>query len=175
MLSVNDSKIEHRKLILLARFGAGFVQNELIPEIEEYSLKYKVGTPLINEFQKNRLSQNSMYFHHSYAYADIPVGQEYDVIARFDRGKIQPDSVMECKTKVLHFFSQYRISLLEYANHGHHENCLIQFKNGIPAMIYELYEINEKKPMDVGQELCLCSYETLLAAMGKSACTHGTN
>lgn len=33
MLSVENSKIEHRKLILLARFSPHFTQNKLIPEI----------------------------------------------------------------------------------------------------------------------------------------------
>lgn len=102
-----------------------------------------------------------MYFHHSYAYADIPTGQEYDVIALSKYGKIQKDSVIECKTRVLNFFTAYKTQLIESAAHGHHQNSLIEFQDGIPAMINELYEIAEKVSIDVRQEICLCSYETL--------------
>lgn len=163
MLSVNQSKIAQQKLILLARFSPTYVQNELIPEIERYSIQYGVKTQTIDEFQNNKSLEKCMYFHHSYAYADIPAGQEYDMIARLEKGKIQPSSVMECKTKVLHFFSAYRIQLMEYANHGHHENCLIQFINGIPDIIYELSEIADKKPLETEAKICLCSRETLQA------------
>jgi hypothetical protein len=164
MLPISKVEMSERKLILLARYQPEFSRNILIPEIEKNS-KPSDFCPqtLIDEFQKNKYAKNSMYFHHSYAYADIPVGQEYDVIAFSKNWRIQRDSVIECKTKVLNFFTAFKTQLIPFASHGHHENSLIQFQEGIPAMIKEIYEIAEMKPMDIGLEICLCSFETLWA------------
>jgi len=167
MRPVSKTRISERKLILLARYRPAFSQTVLIPEIEANSSPTEIcPSALIDEFQRNKHAKNSLYFHHSYAYADIPTGQEYDIIAFFKNGKIQQDSVIECKTRVLHFFTAYKTQLITFADHGHHQNCLIQFEAGIPAMIRELYEITEMKPIDIGAEICLCSYETLQAECG---------
>ena len=164
MQSIGKTEIYQRKLILLARFGLLFAQDELIPEIEQSSKPSDICPKrILDEYQINKHAGNSMYFHHSYAYADIPTGQEYDIIAFSQYGKIQMDSVIECKTKVLNFFTAYKTQLIEFADHGHHQNSLIQFQDGIPEMIYELYEITEKVSIDVRQEICLCSHETLWA------------
>lgn len=105
-----------------------------------------------------------MYIHHSHAYADMPIGQEYDIIARFSKGVIVTDSILRCKTTVLAFFSAYRTQPFPYASHGHHENSLIQFQNGIPEMIFVLYEITDKTTsLEYTPKIVLCSYETLLA------------
>jgi len=162
MLPVSESKISERKLILQARYHPAFARDILIPEIEKNSKPSELCPPAVIEaFQRNKQAVNSMFFHHSYAYADIPAGQEYDVIAVIENGQIKPNTVSDCKTKVLNFFTAYKTQLIASADHGHHQNSLIQFKDGVPAMINELYEIAEMKPMDIGREICLCSYETL--------------
>lgn len=164
MVPISKTKISERNLILLARYQPEFSRNTLIPEIEKNSKPSDIcPQKIIDEFRRNKHAKNSMYFHHSYAYADIPTEQEYDVIAFSKNWKIQRDSVIECKTKVLNFFTAYKTQLIVFADHGHHQNSLIQFQEGIPAMINELYEIAEMKPMDIGQEICLCSFETLWA------------
>lgn len=169
MRSVENTKIEERKLILLARFHPDFVRNELLPEIEANSVQYHVEPQLLEYFRKCRFAENSLYFHHNYAYADIPAGQEYEFIMRICDGIVVPDSVMECKAKVLCFFSAFKTHPIAHANQGHHENCLIQFQEGIPDMIQELYEIRERTPIEVRQEIGLCSYETLRANLNGSS------
>ncbi len=165
MYSAEKVDIGKRKLILMGRFSPDFTHNVLIPEIEANCLKYNIEPWIAEHFQKNKLAENSLFFHHSYSYADIPIGQEYNIIARTakHKWKIIPDSVMRCEATVLCFFSMWHHCPLAYANHGHHELSLIQFKGGIPDMIYELCEITEKKPIEITQEVCLCSYETLNA------------
>lgn len=164
MLSVENSKIEHRKLILLARFSPEFTQAELIPEIETNCMKYPVEPWLAENFQRYKFADNSLYFHHAHAYADIPVGQKYEFIARMSKGAILPGSILRCRTTVLAFFSGYRTQPLPHASHGHHENSLIQFQDGIPDMIYSLYEITDKTTaLNYTPDICLCSYETLKA------------
>lgn len=164
MLAVSESKIMYRKFILLARYNMQFVRDMLIPEIESNINQHAISSPdVVEHFRKNQFAENSLYFHHSYAYADIPMGQTYEVIARMEKGKIQPDSVLRCKTKILCFFSAYQPQPMAYASHGHHENSLIQFEEGIPDLIDELYEIKEKKPITQLQNICLCSLETLHA------------
>lgn len=164
MLSVENSKIEQRKLILLARFSFAFTRDKLIPEIEANCIKYNVTPCLVENFQKYKFAGNSLYFHHAYAYADIPVGQKYEMIARINKGVIVPDSVLKCNTTVLAFFSAYRTQPFPYASHGHHENSLIQFQDGIPDMIFDLNEITDKTAiLEDTSQICLCSYETLKA------------
>lgn len=163
MLSHDDSKIKDRKLILLARFNPDFSRGVLIPEIELNSIQYHVDTHLVNNFKKYQHSKNCLYFFHGFAYADIPVGQEYQSIMRINRGIIEPDSVLKCKATALCFFSEFRNQPIEFAWNGHHSICQIQFHDGIPDIIQELYEITEKKPIKITQELCLCSFDTLKA------------
>lgn len=164
MLTVSESKIMYRKFILLARYNMQFVRDVFIPEMEGNISKNPISSPeIITYFRENQFAENSLYFHHSYAYADIPMGQTYEVIARMEKGKIQADSVRRCKTKVLCFFSNYKSQPMGSASHGHHENSLIQFEDGIPDLIDELYEIKEKKPITQLQNICLCSLETLHA------------
>ena len=163
MLSYDVSQIRDRKLILLARFKPDFFRNVLIPEIEINCMQYHVDTHLVHNFRQYQHFDNSLYFMQGFAYADIPAGQEYEVIMRIKNGIIEPDSVMRCKTTVLCFFSEFKNQPIEYAWHGHHAICQIQFHDGIPDLIQELYEITEKKPIKITQEICLCSLETLKA------------
>ncbi len=163
MLSYEDSKVQDRKLILLARFHPEFVRNILIPEIEINSTQYRVDTRLVNNFRKYQHVKNGLYFMLGFAYADIPAGLEYEMIMRINNGEIERDSVMRCKAAVLCFFSEFKTQPIEYAWHGHHTICQIHFPDGIPDLIEELYEITEKKPAKITQEICLCSYDTLKA------------
>lgn len=164
LLSIENSKIEERKFTLLARFSPNFTRNKLIPEIDKNCIKYYVDPQLIENYQRYKFSEDSLYFHHAHAYADIPIGQEYEFIARMSGGVIVPDSILSCKTTILAFFSSYKTLPLPHANHGHHENSLIQFQNGIPEMIFELYEITDKTTaLAYTPDICLCSYETLKA------------
>lgn len=79
------------------------------------------------------------------------------------RGEMIPGSAISCKTTILCFFTIYRHCPIAYAHVGHHEISLIQFEGGIPGMIYSLPEITEKKTVDIEEQICLCSYETLKA------------
>lgn len=163
MLSHDNSKIFDRKLILWARFHPDFSRNILIPEIETNSIKYQTDSQLIEHFQKSQYAENCLYFYHGFAYADIPIGQEYQAIMRINKKGIELDSIMRCKATVLCFFSEFKQQPIAYAWHGYHASCLIQFHDGIPDIIEELYEITEKKPIEIKQEICLCSFDTLKA------------
>ena len=72
MLSVENSKMKDRKLILMARFSIDYTQDKLIPEIETNCVEYRVDPQLAANFQRNKFAANSLYFHHAHAYADIP-------------------------------------------------------------------------------------------------------
>ncbi|WP_321019174.1 hypothetical protein, partial [Eisenbergiella porci] len=63
-------------------------------------------------------------------------------------------------------FSEFKMQPIAYAWHGYHAGCLIQFPDGIPDLIQEMYEITEKKPIKITQEICLCTLETLKANSG---------
>lgn len=166
MLSHDDSKIQDRKLILWARFHPEFSRDILIPEIEANSMQYHVAPELIGSFRRYRDAENCLYFVHGFAYADIPAGQEYEAVMRIHEGIIDQDSVISCKAIVLCFFSEFKMQPIAYAWHGYHAGCLIQFPDGIPDLIHELFEITEKKPIKITQEICLCSLETLNANSG---------
>ena len=137
MLSHDDSKIQDRKLILWARFHPDFSRDVLIPEIEANSIQYHVAPQLIDNFRKYRNTENCLYFIHGFAYADIPAGQEYEVVMRINEGIIDQDSVISCKAIVLCFFSEFKMQPIAYAWHGYHAGCLIQFPDGIPDLIQE--------------------------------------
>lgn len=163
MLSYDKSRIQDRKFILVARFHPDFARRILIPEIEINCMRYDVDAHLVNRFRKYQHTKNCLYFLLGFAYADIPAGQEYEVIMRINHGVIDPDSVMKCKATALCFFSEFRNLPIEFAWHGHHALCQIQFQDGIPDMIQGLYEIAERKPIKIMQEICLCSFDTLKA------------
>ncbi len=162
MLSIENAKIEDQILKLLSRFSADFTHRILIPEIELNCVKYHVEPGLVEKFQRYKNTENSLYFAHSYAYADIPTGQKYEFIARIsNNGMIVPESVIKCKAAVLCFFSNYRIQPQAFANHCHHEISLIEFYDGIPDLVDELTEFTEKsKFLEYKQRIGLFSYET---------------
>ena len=136
-------------LVLLARYSPVFVEQELIPEIEKNCEQFGIYYPMAyNAFRKNKFAADSMYFHHSYAVADIPINQEYEAIAYSEGGKIQEDSIQKCPSKVLCFFTAFRTQPTDQAMRGHHELSLVQFVKGLPPMINELVEITERKPLD---------------------------
>lgn len=151
------------KLKLLARFHPDFSRDVLITEIEANSRQYHVDSQLTDNFRKYQHYKNCLYFFHDFACADIPSGQEYEVIMPINRGKIELDSVIRCKATVLCFFSEFKIQPMACAPYGHHGSCLIQFHDKIPDIIQGLYEITEKKPIEMKQELYICSVNALKA------------
>lgn len=168
MLFYDDSKIQDRKLILLARFHPEFLCSELFPEIEQNSIQFHVEKRILDNFRRYKNLENCLYFYIGFAYADIPAGQEYEMIMCINGGKIEPDTVMKCRTTVLCLFSQFKTQPIEFAWKGHHAICQIQFCDGIPDIIQELYEITERKPIKITREICLCSFDTLKANINVS-------
>lgn len=150
---------EQNRLILLGWFSPEIVKRKLIPDMERNILRYGEMFPSACEiFRKNKYAANSLYFHHSYAESDIPIGQEYTRIAVTENYKIRSDSIQMCHSKVICFFTcNPKMQPSECAMRGHHESSLIQFEQGIPSVIYdELLEITEL-PFDP-PEKCICLY-----------------
>ncbi len=134
-----------QRFILWEWVNLQFARNVIIPNIEKNCVQYGAIFPMVYDiFQKNKFIPNALYFHHSYAENDIPMGQEYNKIALIENYKILPDSIQTCPSKILCFFTAYKTQPSEYALHGHHEMSLIQFEHKIPQIIYdELFEIKE--------------------------------
>ncbi len=61
---------------------------------------------------------------------------------------------------MLCFFPKFKRQPIANAWQDYYASCQIQFYDGIPDIIQKLYEITEKKPIEIIQELCLCSYDT---------------
>lgn len=140
-------------LMLLARYGSVFVEQELIPEIEKNCAQQGIYSQSAYEaFEKYKFAANSMYFHHDYAVKDIPIGQEYEAIAYSVGRKIQSESIQRCPSKVLCFFTAFRTQPFYQASRGHHELSLIQFEQGIPTVMDELVEITERKPLSTPEQ-----------------------
>ena len=119
---------------------------------------------LIDNFRKYRNAENCLYFIHGFAYADIPAGQEYEVVMRINEGIIDHNSVISCKAIVLCFFSEFKMQPIAYAWHGYHYRLSdSSFPMEFRILIQEMYEITEKKPIKITQEICLCTLETLKA------------
>lgn len=149
---------EHNRLILWGWFSEEIVKTVLIPDMEQNILKYGIQFPAAYEaFQSNKYAGNSLYFHHSYAETDIPIGQVYKHIALMENYKILPNSIQDCQAKVICFFTcNPRSQPSEYAMRGHHESSLIQFERGIPQIIYdELYKISELPFYPTEKQICL--------------------
>lgn len=149
-----------KHLTLLAWFSPELAQNTLIPEIEENCRRFGVLYPKAYEmFQHSKFAKNSLYFHHSYADYDIPIGEEYEAAAMIDENwKIPVNSIYRSPSKVLCFFTAYKIQPADNAACGHHEFSLIQFPQGIPQLIYDkLFEITELKPLYPQRRVILCS------------------
>lgn len=139
-------------LVLWAKYSPTFVERELIPEIKENCAQYGIYSQSAYEaFEKDKFAANSLYFHHQYAEKDIPIGQEYEAIAYSVGGKIQPESIQKCPSKVLCFFTAFKTQPFHQASRGHHELSLIQFEQGIPPVIDELVEITERKPLNMSE------------------------
>lgn len=139
-------------LVLWAKYSPTFVERELIPEIKENCAQYGIYSQSAYEaFEKDKFAANSLYFHHQYAEKDIPIGQEYEAIAYSIGGKIQPESIQKCPSKVLCFFTAFKTQPSHQASRGHHELSLIQFEQGIPPVIDELVEITERKPLNISE------------------------
>lgn len=144
-------------LVLWAKYSPTFVERELIPEIKENCAQYGIYSQSAYEaFEKDKFAANSLYFHHQYAEKDIPIGQEYEAIAYSVGGKIQPESIQKCPSKVLCFFTAFKTQPSHQASRGHHELSLIQFEQGIPPVIDELVEITERKPLNISESRFIC-------------------
>ena len=92
----------NRCIILWARFSPWFVEQELFSEIERYCAEFGIlSQTAYDVFQKNKFAENSLYFHHSYAETDIPIGQEYEAIAFSKDWRIQTNSIQKCRSKIL--------------------------------------------------------------------------
>ena len=148
-----------KSLVLLGWFSPELVKTRMLPEFEENCRKYGILYPNAYEiFQQNKYAENSLYFHHSYAEYEIPIGEEYKKLALRMDYKSEPQFIQDCHAKVLCFFSAYRSQPKDYAARGHHELSLIQFPQAIPKIIYdELYEIKELKPLDFKKTIILYS------------------
>ncbi len=156
-------------LILWKRFSNSYVKNELMAEIENHCIKHGIySQAAYDDYQKNKFAKNSLYIYHGHAESDIPVGIEYEVIARMgEYGIIQPDSVQECHSKVLNFFTQYPMQPFYQADLGYHGLSLIQFEKEIPPMIYELEEVMQKESMNWTTQICLGSKEGIQRIINK--------
>ncbi|MCI9659874.1 MAG: hypothetical protein HFI14_14915 [Lachnospiraceae bacterium] len=144
-------------LVLWARFDQKLVKSKLMPDIERNCIKHGIYYPSAYKiYQQYKFSANCLYFHHSYAVRDIPMGQKYKKIALMEDYKILPHMIQSCSSKIICFFMEYKIQPSEHAMRGHHEISLIQFEEGIPSMIYdELLEVTEF-PYDLGhKQICL--------------------
>lgn len=140
-------------LILIARYSPLFVKQDLFLDIEKNLAQFGIWSQAAYRvFQENKSAQNSLYFHHSYAQSEIPIGQEYDAIAYGKNYKIQSDSILKCQSKILCFFTAYKTQPSDHTIRGHHELSLIQFNSGIPPLVKELYEIKERKPIPVSAQ-----------------------
>lgn len=149
---------EQNRLVLWGWFSPEIVSNKLIPDMEKNILQFGVMFPVAYEkFQKNKYATNSLYFHHSYAENEIPMGQEFTKIALMERYEILPGSVRACHSKVICFFTcNPKMQPSECAMRGHHESSLIQFEQGIPQLIYdELLEITELPFYPSERQICL--------------------
>ncbi len=156
-------------LILWKRFSNSYMKNELMPEIERHCIKHGIySQAAYDDYQKNKFAENSLYIYHGYAESDIPVGIEYEVIARMgEYGVIQSDSVQKWHSRVLSFFTQYPVQPFYQADSGYHGLSLIQFEKEIPPMIYELEEVAQKRPMDWTTRICLGSKEGIQRMINK--------
>jgi len=149
---------EQNRLILWGWYSPEIVKNRLIPDIEKNVLQFGVMFPIAYErFTINKYAVNSLYFHHSYAESDIPIGQEYTQIALMENYKILPASIQTCYSKIICFFTcNPKMQPSECAMRGHHESSLIQFEQGIPQIIYdELLEISELPFNPDKKQICL--------------------
>lgn len=148
-----------KSLVLTAYYNPELVGNLLLSEIEDNCRKYGIMYPNTYEiFQQNKYAENSLYFHHSYAESDIPIGEEYEKLALREDVKSELQFIQNCHAKVLCFFMAFRYQPVDYAAHGHHELSLIQFPQGIPQIIFdELYEIKELKPLHFKKTIYLYS------------------
>lgn len=149
---------ERDRLILWGWFSPEIVKNKLIPDMEKNISQFGAVFPVAcQKFQENKYAANSLYFHHSYAESDIPIGQKYTKIALMDHYKILQSSIQTCCAEVICFFTcDPRMQPSECAMRGHHESSLIRFEQGIPQMIYnELLEIKELPFSPAEKQICL--------------------
>lgn len=153
-----DIRIKQSRLILWGWFSPEIVNNKLIPDIEKNILQFGVYFPIAYEaFCKNKYATNSLYFHHSYAENDIPMGQKYTKVALMENYEILPNSIQTCCSEVICFFTcNPKMQPSECAMRGHHESSLIQFEKRIPKIIYkELLEITELPFSPTKKQICL--------------------
>lgn len=143
--------MQTKHLILLARYSKEMACNYLIPEIEKNCTEYGVICPKAYEIWKNnKFPPNSMYFHHSYAKYAIPMGEEYDKIAVIKDFELLPDTIQDCRAKIVCFFTAYKTQPNDTASEGHHELSLIQFEPEIPQLFYEeLFEVAKPEPLEL--------------------------
>ena len=148
---------EQNRLILLGWYNVKVVENILVPDIEQNCKHYGILFPdAYKVFQENYMMADSLIFHHSYAEKEIPMGQEYNHIALMEHYEIIPDSIQVCHSRIICFLTAYRTQPSQCAMKGHHESSLIQFKQGIPPIIYdELYEIKELPFDPTKKQICL--------------------
>ncbi len=161
---------EDRHLILLGWYEPELMEREVMPEIERNCRERgMISQEAYEIYQRCKWAENSLYFHHSYAGYDIPIGERYEAIALIDKdSRIRPGSVQRCRSEILCFFTAYWTRPSEQAMKGHHELSLIQFEGGVPELIVrELFRIERLEPMGVLQQEIILGTEDELLRMAR--------
>ena len=94
----------------------------------------------------------------SYAYADLPVGKSFEIVFPLD----QPRAAVEAPCRIVGVTQQYATAL-EEVPHGWKTLCVLDFPDGVPALIEDLPESDGWE--DGGQALGVCSRVTLQARL----------
>lgn len=167
--------LKDHKFILLAKFNETLISDEILPQMEKDIYRIKKGilndkellefTQTVSTFNKVRDTNHSIYFYNLYAYEDIPIGKEYDVIGVMDSSfNIREKTLISCKSKIIgSLYAKSKHFPMDVVPNGHSTICLINFPDGIPGIINTLYDVNSKKPIHYDDVVFLCTYKTLEA------------
>ena len=86
------------------------------------------------KFQELRLKETFVYFAASFAYADLPVGKTFEVVFPLST----PEAMVRSDSEIVAAIHEWVPLPIPFIDAGHRSICLLNFPDGIPAIVREL-------------------------------------
>lgn len=128
--------------------------------IEKYRTRITPDWQLaIDAYQVLQVPITSAYFAVSFAYADIPVGKQFD--SALPAG--QPSRAISTVAVLLAILHEWVALPVPSTARGHRSICIIDFPNGMPRLIRDIPLVTSFVERTSEENIWLTSHETLAA------------
>lgn len=116
----------------------------------------KILRATVDDFLALERLKSAIYASASFGYADIPLGKAFGVV--FSKSNPADGAATQCVLRGV--INEWMPIAMDGIPKGHRSICLLEFPQGVPAMIKRLPTVGYPTPANVEEKVFLCSAET---------------